>query len=347
MTDPDLIIHTSFIRFTDFARKWTLEDVERLVEQAKWLLSWTKGEEMTSMRAGANRKEFHYVVECMISHSLYFFYLSLPTVAYAPHFMNGTSRLVSLDSEEVEIFEWILDWCHEGGTLSEHLLRDRHPEIELDSWIIFWCITDCLGIEKLQGQIGTLLLAQLQNGEMPSFHGINYIWRLGLFRMQQDATTIWNSIANNYAARRDTALDTEPGRFAPSFLSQVKTIRYERGFANPGDITAFSKPPPEKAKTQDQNGIVPSNGSVDGHEDSNGVGEPKYIIVPESPKPSIIVPESPTPSSVVPKSPRPSKLTLKGKIARNRDGAREKGNLDLSDERRITECEPLNEKVIL
>lgn len=233
----------------------TLEDIAQDSKQAKELLNWTPGADLTSIRVGFHKREVEFVASCMRLHSKYFFALSVPTIAYAPQFMDGTTRLMTLDKEEVKMLQWIIDWCHEGGVLNEHQVYQRYPQASPDTWVGIWCLADVLGFEMLQQHMEKLLLLLLPQDIRPSFGGINYFWNYSPYINQDVATRLWNAFIDHYAARTNTTLDHDPKKFQTTFVSHVRQWRKYKNYPKPGEITAFTKPEALNSKAKEREDI--------------------------------------------------------------------------------------------
>ena len=240
-------------RFSLPSHKWTFEELEDIMEKAKGSLQWTPGEDLTSIYVGIDREEVEFIAHTMRQHTTYFFALSLPIISYADHIVRDTTRLMSLTKEEVELLNWIIGWCHEGGVLDGWQLYQRNKSFSLHQWVCIWCIADTLGMPMLQRYIYDSVFALVNEQDpSPSAVTIKYLLKQYPHKEQEGANALLLILKRVCAFQSGSEIDQRPELFPPGFVKDVMHTRWKDGLKNPGDITASSRPEPTKGKKEEK-----------------------------------------------------------------------------------------------
>jgi len=223
--------------------KWTFEILDKTVQQAKDCLEWKLDGEITSIWLGVELDEVEFSAWAMRQHSLYFRVFSLPTIAYVEYFIKNTEDLLLLTTEEVDVFEWIVGWCHDGGRPAGQPLFDLNDGVPLNVWVMIWRVADVLGMAPLQLYVTNAFLQRATTEfTLPSPAIVEYLWDHRPYNIQDHAIVIWDAIISKHAHAPGSLIDNSPELFLPCFVNDVHEYRRRNDLPRPGEITAYTQP---------------------------------------------------------------------------------------------------------
>ena len=238
------------------AFKLTLELVDSDMKQARYWMDWKPGETTTSFRIGLEKAKVEFDSSKLRQLSPFIFNMSVPTIAYGRQFLLDSERIMTLSREEVQAFEWIVGWCHDGAHVNAEEVRKENADLTVDQWIHVWSVADVLGIDGLpRCAMDVLYTKMLTESGLPSSSAINRFSENWPYKPRNHdcGQHLWAILVTSYACRTDTLLDRTPRSFDQNFLGAVDVYRRDNGLSKPGELTAFSKPEDGKKKSGETN----------------------------------------------------------------------------------------------
>ena len=244
-------INNKKIRSDPPPTKWTFEDMDKYLKQAKALLqySFRPYKDLSSMRVGGHQQEVEFLARAMRNHSRYFFAFVIPTTCYMDQFLEDTRNVMSLNKSEVEAFEFVIGWCHEGGVPNGENLYRRYKMRSLHQWVCTWRVADLLGVPILQHHITkAVMLEMAANPQLPEGMTVHYLYSNLPYKQREDF--LWQTFLVLCARAPGTEIDLMPKHFPKQFVEDVNAYRRIHGLKKPGEITALTPSPGRHLKAQ-------------------------------------------------------------------------------------------------
>ena len=245
-------INNNRLRSDPQPTKWTFETMDDHLKQAKAILQYhpfVPYQDLSSIRVGIHQQKIEFIARTMWNHSRYFFAFAVPTVCYMDQFLQDTKNIMFLNKDEVEAFEFVIGWCHEGGRPDAQHLHRRENQRSLHQWVCTWRVADLLGVPILQYNIArTVMLKMADRPQLPRGVTVRYLYEKAPYKLKEDF--LWQAFLVRFAHSPGSALDLNPELFPPMFVQDVRTYRRIHKLKKPDEIDAFTRPPVQHMKGQ-------------------------------------------------------------------------------------------------
>lgn len=206
-------------------QEFTLEDADQSVNRVKKSLYWTQGWLLASIRVGIDPEKVEFDRRVMRKFSTYFSNFSLPTTAYAEQFRITTDRLLHLTKGEVEMFDWIIGWCHQPVDDGAQLYEEN-DSLTMDQWCYIWSLTGALHIPELRELALEAVRHKCDQEELsPPHTSVRYLYDLQ-HNHDTDKESLWDEFVAQHCI--DSAHSVSEGTvhlFVQTFVDDVIRAR--------------------------------------------------------------------------------------------------------------------------